>query len=84
MTTITVTPDLLKELNGLVGPLEFRDAKGRLLGSFQPSGGKLTYDQMMATCPYTEKELAEMAQSPVTEKTTAEILDELRKKWPIE
>ena len=27
MTTITVTPELLKQLNGLLGPLEFRDAE---------------------------------------------------------
>ncbi len=84
MTTITVTPELLKQLNGLIGPLEFRDAEGRLLGAFQPSGAKLTYDQMMATCPYTEEELDEMAKSPSIGRTTAEILDELKKKWPIE
>ena len=81
---ITVTPELLKQLNGLISPLEFRDAEGRLLGSYEPSGEKLTYDQMMATCPYSEEELAEMARSPATGQTTAEILQELREKWPIE
>jgi hypothetical protein len=85
MTTVTVTPDLLKQLKGLTGPLEFRDANGRLLGAFQPSGEKLTYDQMMATCPYTEEELNTRSEAaPEEYRTTAEVLRELREKWPIE
>ncbi len=81
MTTITVTPELLKHLNGLIGPLEFRDADGRLLGAFHPSGEKLTYDQMMATCPYSQEELDQAAQE-TGGRVLSEILRDLEQKWP--
>ena len=82
MTTITITPDLLKQLQGLVGPFEFRDSEGRMLGSFEPAGDRPTYDQLMATCPYSDDELRNGKES-VNWKLTSEVLDELRRKWPI-
>jgi hypothetical protein len=85
MTTITVTPELLKQLKGLAGPLEFRDAEGHFLGAFQPSGEQPTYEQLMATCPYTEDELREIDRQPRdVGRPLSEILEDLQKKWPIE
>ena len=83
MTTITVTPDLLKMLKGLVGPLEFRDQDGNLLGAFHPVGEKPTYEQIMATCPYTEEELDEAAKQ-TGGRILSEILKDLEQKWPSE
>jgi hypothetical protein len=87
MTTITVTPELLKQLKGLVGPLEFRDAQGRLLGAFKPSGEIPTYDQVIANSPHSDEELREIARQAKESgsgRTLSEILEDLKKKWPIE
>ena len=87
MTTITVTPELLKQLNGLIGPLEFRDPEGRLLGAFQPTGEKPTYAQVIATSPHTEEELLEEARQCLASgggRTLLDILKDLQSKWPSE
>jgi|GEM_PF-3159533 len=87
MTTITVTPELLKQLQGLLGPLEFRDSDGRLLGAFKPTRETPTYDQVIATSPHSEDELREIAKQAKESgncRPLSEILEELKKKWPIE
>jgi len=43
-----------------------------------------TFDGLMAACPFSEAELNEFAKSPDSGRTTADILGELRQKWPIE
>jgi hypothetical protein len=85
MTTLTVTREMLRPLCGLLCPLEFRDESDQLLGMFSPSGEKPTFDQIMATCPYSEEELNRRAAEPVlSTRTTTEILRDLNEKWPIE
>jgi len=85
MTTITVTPELRRQLLDFSQPLEFRDEQGELLGFLDPAQRKPTYEELMASCPYTEEELRERARNfKDSGRTTEDILRELREKWPIE
>lgn len=81
MTTVTIPPELQLKLQSLQGRAMLCGEDGRLVGYFD---SKPTYEDIMATCPYTEAELAEFARSPDSGRTTADILRELEAKWPIE
>jgi len=44
--------------------IDVRDEAGRLIGRFIPESARLTYQQMLATCPFTEEELEAFDREP--------------------
>jgi len=62
MTTITVTPELLKQLNGLNGPLEFRDEQGRLIAAYSPTDIDEEYINPIDGSPFREEEVRRLSE----------------------
>jgi hypothetical protein len=82
MSTISVTSDLMTQLQGMRQPLELRDQHGILLGYFQPTSSAERYDEMMKTCPYSEEDRRRFATETEQGRPLREILQELESRWP--
>ncbi|MBP85993.1 MAG: hypothetical protein CMJ64_04630 [Planctomycetaceae bacterium] len=76
MTQITVDAELAAKLLSAGAHVEIVDEAGNRLGDFQR---QLTWDELMATCPYTQEELEEFRQQAGTGRPLADIVRDLEK-----